>query len=180
MIETSEKKDKLINFTEKEKRIFITVGLPRSGKSTLRRIVMNRNQGIVLISADQLRFQLYGCRWYDEGENFMWSINEHFLKILLQNGNYIFVDETNVYEYARKKIIKLAKKYNYKIYCFHIDTSKELCIERAKKNNDLQMVETINKMNDKYIYPEINEGFDEIIRISNNDYKKIDYNIFEF
>jgi predicted kinase len=163
----------------KEKRLFMTVGLPLSGKSTLRKIVMDKNQGITLINADQLRYQIYGNRYHQNGEDMMWAIRKHFLEILMQNSNYVFIDETNTTIERRKSILNLAKKYKYKVFCFLIDTMKEVCINRANSKDDKYIIPVIERMSNQFKYPTIDEGFHKIIPIINNNYK-LDMNIFNF
>jgi predicted kinase len=176
-----EEKLKDFVYSAREKRIFMTVGLPLSGKSTLRRRVMASNPGITLICADQLRFQIYNNRFYSKGENLVWAIREHMLESLMMNANYIFIDETNTTIKRRTKIIKLAKSYNYKVYALCLDTTEEECIIRAKKCDDECIIPVIKNMSAQFEKVTISEGFEQIITIqTNKNDTYCDWNIFKF
>lgn len=165
----------------REKRLFMTIGLPRSGKTTLRNEAMNINHGIVLISCDQLRLQIYGQKFYLKGEDFIWAIRKHMLEILMQNKNYIFIDETNTTVKRRKDILKLAKEYKYKAYGIIIDTPKEICIKRAKAENDKEIIPIIERMSLQMEFPIMEEGFYKLDAIINNDYASFkDWDCFKF
>lgn len=176
---TCQENEEDLIYTSREKKIFITVGLPLSGKSTLRRVVMQKNPGIALICADQLRIQLYGSRFYSRGEELLWAIRKHMLEVLMQNSNFIFIDETNTTIERRLPILNLAKRYNYKAYCYFINTKVEKCIERAKSRSDEYIIPVIEKMNYKLERPDIDEGFWIVNEIIDNNYN-INWDNFKF
>ena len=170
-----------MEYSLREKKLFMLCGLPYSGKSTLRRIIMDKNPGIVLISADQIRYQIYGQRYRQETEALMWAIRNHFLEILFQNANYIIIDETNTTIKRRSPIIRLAKQYEYKVYCFYLDIDKDICINRIKERNDIKMMSVIDRQIEQFEVPTMDEGFKEIYTITGNSYKFLNkVNIFEF
>jgi predicted kinase len=141
------------------KTLRIMIGLPRSGKSTW--IKQNKINEVV-VSADELRYLVYNQRFWSNGESLMWSINKIILKMLMQQGVDIIVDETNTTIDRRKSIIKQAKEYDYIIDCICISTPKEICIERAISLNDNVIIPIIEKMSEQYQPPNLDEGFDNM------------------
>lgn len=142
--------------------IYFTVGLPRSGKTTFRSEFIKHNE-VVIISADELRYLIYGQRFFANGENFVWGVNNIMLEGLLSQGKNVFVDECGITKDRRKNIIRLGKKYKYKIICFYFDIPKEVCIERANKENDDVILSVIERMNNNFEKPDESEGIDKIV-----------------
>ena len=126
----------------------IMCGLPRSGKSTW--VKENKNENEVILSADELRYLIYNERFWIDGEPMMWAIHGVILKMLLKQGVDIIVDETNITKVIREKIIKLAKKYDYKITGIEFNTPKEICKERAIKTGQEDLLDVIDKMAEIY------------------------------
>lgn len=122
--------------------IKILVGLPRSGKTTYARNFPTTPT----ISADQLRYLVYGQRFWEPGEDLMWSIRRIVLEMLLEQRVDIIIDETNTTAARRKPIIDLARKKGYEIQVIIINTPKEVCIERAKAEGDNAIIPVIERM----------------------------------
>lgn len=128
--------------------ISMMVGLPRSGKTTY--IEKNKYGVRVVVSADQLRYLVYGQRFWGPGEDFMWAIRKIILKMLMEQGVNIVIDETNTTATRRKPVINLAKKYGYSVEAVVIDTPKETCIERAKAEGDENLIPVIERMAEQF------------------------------
>ena len=127
--------------------VYILVGLPRSGKSTL----AERYKGYkAIISADQLRYLVYGQRFWGTGEDMLWAIRKIALTMLLEQGIDIVIDETNTTIARRKPIIELARKHGYDVEAIVINTPKEVCIERAKAGGDDNLIPVIERMASQY------------------------------
>lgn len=139
--------------------ICIMVGLPRSGKSTW--IGKTRNKEVI-ISADRLRLEMYGQRFFSGGEAFVWATRDVLLKIILDQGLDIIIDDTNITIERRKNIIKLAKKYGYNVSCIFINTPSEVCISRAIDTEQHDLIPVIENMNSLLELPTMEEGIDII------------------
>ena len=144
------------------KTLKIMCGLPRSGKSSW---IENNKTNEVVLSADNLRYLVYNQRFWNDGEPLMWSLHSVILKMLLQQGNDIIIDETNTTPKRRQPIIKIAKDHGYTVECVYITTPKEACLERAIKLNDDIIQPVIERMSNEFIEPDVSEGFDSITRI---------------
>ena len=129
--------------TTKKPTVYIMVGLPRSGKSTYAK----RYKGLyAIVSADQLRYLVYGQRFWGPGEDTMWAIRKIVLKMLMEQGIDNVIDETNTTVSRRKPIVDLAREYGYFVEAVVIDTPKETCIERARADGDDSLIPIIERM----------------------------------
>ena len=145
------------------KTVTILVGLPRSGKSTW--IKNNKREEDVIVSADQIRYLVYGQRFWSKGEPLTWAIREIILRMLMEQEKDIIIDECNVSPNRRKPIIDLAKLYKYEVNCIVICTATETCLQRARDLNDEyteSLCSSIMRMRNDYVYPEWEEGFNKI------------------
>jgi len=142
--------------------LFFTLGLPRGGKTTLRNYFKNK---CVIVSADDLRYIIYGERYNQNRENEVWEHRKYLLNYLMSQGKDIFIDETNTTKKRRESLIMMAKEYNYIITCFYINTSESVCIKRAEVENDQYIIPIIKRMAEQLETPIIEEGIDRILSI---------------
>jgi predicted kinase len=142
------------------KKLTMMCGLPRSGKSTW--VEENKLDGEVILSADKLRYLVYNQRFWTGGEPLMWAVHGIILKMLLEQGVDIIVDETNVTKAIRGKIIKLAKEYDYEVTGIEFNTPKEICKERAIKTGQEDLLDVIDRLAEIYENISLDEDFDYI------------------
>ncbi len=121
-----------------DKTLFITVGLPRSGKTT-----WAREQGCPIVNPDSIRLALHGQRYQSLAEPFVWSIAKLMVRALFLSGHdIVIVDATNNSAKRRKFWEDPEWKLDYHI----LKASKDLCIERAKSINDEEIIPVIQRM----------------------------------
>lgn len=150
---------------QKDKELYMTIGLPRSGKSTW--IQKNTEDGVV-VSGDSLRKKVYGHRFWKEGEDLLWWVRGIFLKELFEQGVKLYIDETNVTKERRAKVIDLAHEYGYEVTGIWIRTDKESCLKRCREISQEEyelMKPVIERMAAKFKEPTKDEGFKEIIEV---------------
>jgi len=95
----------------KAPRVVVLVGLPGSGKSYLARAVAKRVPAVVLDS-DALRAVLFGEPKHTKKEHARLFPALHVLmERLLERGNTIIVDATNLKEANRRPYYKIAQKH---------------------------------------------------------------------
>ena len=125
----------------------MTVGLPRSGKST-----WAKQQNTPIVNPDSIRLALHGQRFLPEAEAMVWAIAKYMVKSLFLAGhNTVILDATNI-TISRRNEWK-SKEW---IRCFvEIDTSAEECLERAINDIDIQPI--IKKMSFDYQKVSIDE-----------------------
>ena len=164
------------------KKMFILMGLPRSGKTTLRNMILNEFYHIVPVSADDLRYEIYGQRYWQNGEDDVWAFRKHHLNSLMKNGTTILIDETNTTKKRREPLLKLCDEYGYTPVYLHVYTLSCECIRRAKNENDTYIIPTIERQSEQFELPESVEiesfEFSSIHTIVSNNYKTLDFNIF--
>lgn len=148
------------------KKLVMLIGLPRSGKTTLRNLFLLGHREYVTICADDLRYSIYGQRFYSGGEPIVWMVRGYMLESLFQNNTNILIDETNTTIKRREPIITQAKKYGYEVIGVYVNTDISLCRLRA----DDIILPIVDKMHDQFEVPEISEGFDAIHEVLGIDY----------
>ena len=129
-------------------QLILMVGLPRSGKTTWAKEYVNKNPNTVIVSPDTIRLALHGQRFIGEAEEFVWANHYLMVKTLLLEGYDVLVDATNTTEKRRKPYFDKFKGYD--ILTKVMDTSKDVCIQRAKSINDNEIIPIIEKMYGQY------------------------------
>lgn len=147
------------------KRLTMMIGLPRSGKSTW----VKKSKGeAAVIAADDFRQLIYGQRFYADGEGMVWATRDTCLKILLQQGIDIIIDETNTTAETRAKIIKLASKYGYEVFGIFMDTAASVCRDRAEASKQEDLLQVIDRMEFQFALPVMSEGFKNLVAIKSD------------
>lgn len=123
-----------------EQIIYLLIGLPRSGKTT-----WAKKQNLPIVNPDSVRLALHGHRFISIAEPFVWAISYLMARALILAGhNEIVIDATNLTQERRYEWERRFK--DARIEYVHISTSKEECIMRAIKENDLEIIPIIKKM----------------------------------
>lgn len=147
-----------------KKHLVFTVGLPRSGKTTLRNYLKDAGVKMVVVSADELRELVYGQRFYGLGENFVWGVREIMLHTLMDQGQIIFIDETFTTCYKRQKIVDLAFEKDYTCTCLYVKEIAAICAKRIPKDDPYgtALRNAIQRQSANFEEPNPNEGFSVI------------------
>jgi len=148
--------------------LYITVGLPGSGKSTYAKEFI-KGKDVEYLSSDELR-AVYGK---DETDQTVTPIVFGHIKRkvdeFLKNGKNVLIDATNVNLRERSDYINTAKKYGVKVVALVFNMDRQGLIDRNKKRGEQggRVVPdwVIDKMLNKYQNPDFNEGFDTIIYV---------------
>ena len=139
-----------------QKELILTVGLPRSGKSTW----VSKQNGIPIVNPDSIRLALHGQRFAPEAEGFVWAIAKTMTKALFLAGHdKVIIDATNTTK-ERRDFWK-SRSWNR---CFVVfTTTADTCCNRAFLTYpDLQPI--IEKMAKNWESPSYKEG-DDIVGI---------------
>ena len=148
--------------------LYITVGLPGSGKSTYAKKFI-KDKDVEYLSSDELR-AVYGK---DETDQSVTSIVFGHIKRkvdeFLKDGKNVLVDATSVNRKERSDYIKTAKKYGAKIVVIVFKMDRQGLIERNKKRGEQGGREVptfvIDKMLNKFEEPSYDEGIDVMIYV---------------
>lgn len=120
------------------KTLILTVGLPRSGKST-----WAKKQNVPIVNPDSIHYALHGERFLPDAEPMVWVIAEYMVKSLFLAGhNVVIIDATNTTKARRDKW----KSENWVREFAVVGTTKEVCIKRANSENDAYIIPIIEKM----------------------------------
>lgn len=125
-----------------ENKLTLTVGLPRSGKST-----WSRDQGVPVVNADSIRLALYEHAFIKSAEGMVWAIAEIMVKALFISGHsHVILDTTNCTKYRREKWKSSLWTRHYQVF----STPKEVCLQRAKAQGQDYLEAVIEDMTSKW------------------------------
>lgn len=122
--------------------LILTVGLPRSGKST-----WAKAQGHPIVSPDSIRLALHGLRFKKEAEPMVWAIAKYMVHSLFLAGhNTVILDSTNTTNKRRDEWASELWERQFQV----IDTSATVCIERANSEGDKEIIPVIERMGKQF------------------------------
>jgi predicted kinase len=130
---------------EKKKTLILTVGLPRSGKST-----WARQQGYPMVNIDSIRLALTGKAYEPLAEEMVWATARIMVRALFISGHdIVIVDATNT-TLGRRNAWK-AKEWScaYKVFTVGVDVCKQRAIDSGKP----ELVPVIERMNNGWECP---------------------------
>ena len=118
--------------------LILTVGLPRSGKST-----WAHKQGCPVVNRDAIRLALHGQPFILNAEPMVTAIEEYMVKSLFLAGHKkVIVDATHL----KRKYIERWDAGPWDLQTHVFDTAKDVCIERAKADGREDLIPIIERM----------------------------------
>lgn len=118
--------------------LILTIGLPRSGKST-----WAKETGFPIVNRDAIRLALHGQPFLKEAEPMVTAIEEYMVKSLFLAGNkVVIVDATHL----KRKYIERWISDDWKLKVKVFLTPKEVCIQRAIDTDKPYLIPIIEKM----------------------------------
>jgi predicted kinase len=136
--------------------LILTMGLPRSGKSSYCRELIS--QGVPVVNPDSVRLALHGQPFIPSAETMIWALAKYAVKSLFEVGHRVVaVDATNTTEHARNnwKSIQWSRNIVY------FQTSKEECIRRAVASDKEYLCDVIENMHEQLTIPSSDELSDD-------------------
>ena len=148
--------------------LYITVGLPGSGKSTYVKNFI-KDKDIEYLSSDSLR-AIYGKSEEDQTVTpLVFGHIKRKVDEFLKDGKNVLVDATSVNRKERSDYINTAKKYGAKVVAIVFKMDRQGLIDRNKKRGEQggRVVPdfVIDKMLNKFEEPSYSEGIDVIIYV---------------
>lgn len=117
-------------------KLILTVGLPRSGKST-----WAKAQGHPIVNPDSIRLAMHGQRFYGPAEPLVWATAHLMVDALFRAGHEtVILDACNVSAKRRDEW----KAHNPELQVFN--AGPVTCLERAMSQNDQEIVPVIERM----------------------------------
>ena len=148
--------------------LYITVGLPGSGKSTYVKNFI-KDKEIEYLSSDSLR-AVYGKSEEDQTVTpLVFGHIKRKVDEFLKDGKNVLVDATSVNRKERSDYINTAKKYGAKVVAIVFKMDRQGLIDRNKKRGEQggRVVPdwVIDKMLAKFEEPSYSEGIDVMIYV---------------
>jgi predicted kinase len=141
--------------------IYLTRGLPASGKSTWAKSLIDKHRGgYKRVNKDDLRSMLDNSQWSDKNEKFILKLRDHIIKETIRSGRHVIVDDTNLHEKHESRMNELISELKKEgISCKlevkdFTDVDIKLCIERDLKRPNSVGEKVILKMYNQYIKKE--------------------------
>lgn len=146
--------------------VYVFIGLPRSGKSTIavqwqdqtQDFIVESNkvtlQGIdasprdysisnrVVVRADDIRLDVTGQRFYAPAEKQVAQIKETMVRVLLKQNVDILIDGTHTQEYSIKEVLG----YDKNAVFYYVPTPADTCKLRAIATDQEDLVPIIDRM----------------------------------
>lgn len=150
-------------------KLFMMVGLPGSGKSTYAHYIITEKGKPIIHSSDDLREELYGDSNNQDNNVDLFQELHKRIKEDLRNGKDVIYDATNISKKRRRAFLSELKNISCIRICVLIMTPFDKCVEFNSKRDRVVPVDVIERMIKNWNPPALNEGFDNIIVITNAD-----------
>lgn len=122
------------------KKLILTVGLPRSGKST-----WAREQGFPIVNPDSVRLAIHGEAFIAKAEPIVWQHVFIMAEALFNAGHEtIIIDATNTMKRRRDEWKNKFPDAEIQFQVF--ETPAEECIRRAVRTGQLYLIPVIERM----------------------------------
>lgn len=123
--------------------LYITIGLPASGKSTWAKKLVHDNPGqYKRVNKDDLRAMLDVSHWSNGNEQFVLDTRDYIVREALKQGKNVIVDDTNLSEKHQERLELLVGHVNrgVDIELVLFDVSAEECIKRDSQRTGVAKV----------------------------------------
>ena len=118
--------------------LILTVGLPRSGKST-----WARKQGHPIVNPDAIRLALHGQRFVREAEPMVWAIAKYMVRALFGAGHQtVILDATNTNKIVRGSWLSP----DWQTVVHIVPTGADVCKQRALDCGQDDLLPVIDRM----------------------------------
>jgi predicted kinase len=139
------------------KTLYMTKGLPASGKSTWAREKVTGSDGhFKRVNKDDLRAMIDCGKWSKDNEKFLLGVRDYVVANALNAGKHVIVDDTNLAPKHETDLRALAQKHSaeFKVVDFtHV--SLDECIARDKKRHNYVGEDVIRKMHRDFLAKDV-------------------------
>lgn len=123
-------------------KLYFTMGLARSGKSTWIKDFKLKNPRIIVLSGDDFRYAVYNKRFEFVGEALVRGTLLTAARALLIGDNDVLVEDTNTSMKSVQELLNIDE--NAKAFFF--TTPLETCLERAVLTGQPDLIPSIRRM----------------------------------
>lgn len=147
------------------KKLYITVGIPGSGKSTWRDAFVSANSNTIVVCPDSIRKEWFGdesCQ--DKGDKvFEEAFNR--VKAGLNAGKDVIFDACSQSAKRRKPLVQLAKSCGAEAHAVVFNVDLALAKDRNAKRSRVVPDFVLDRMHSQWQEPSASEGFTSITQI---------------
>ena len=159
-------------------KLIILCGLPGSGKSSYAKAIKDYDDedNTIIHSSDAIRGELFGDPSFQGDNSKVFELLHKRVRADLQAGRTVIYDATNITRKARRGVVNLAHPINDTVECHIIWTDPIECRRRDSLRGRKVGSEVIEKMLRRWQSPFIDEGFDSInIVLNQDDFDYVNY-----
>jgi len=125
----------------------IVIGIPSSGKSTVRNQIKKQYSELCVISPDEIRERMLNVsvtkKSYDPSiESYVWTEAKDKLEYCIEEKKHIFFDATNIKKALRNQFISKAKESGYTTKGIYLNIDPTLALFR-QKNRERKVPEDV-------------------------------------
>ncbi|PAV30320.1 hypothetical protein CIL05_07570 [Virgibacillus profundi] len=146
-------------------KLIVMVGLPASFKSTYAKQLAKEHNATIL-SSDDIREELLNDVNNQDNNSKVFEVMNKRAKQLLQKGNNVILDATNINRKRRKHLINHELKMADEKIVYYMNTHVDDCVESDLNRDRSVGKEVIMKMYKSMQIPVKNEGWDEVVIIN--------------
>jgi predicted kinase len=134
-------------------KLYITVGLPASGKSTWARALVRESTpgSIVRVNKDLLRLMLHDGVYAKGTEKQVLTARDSLVHKFLSAGCDVVVDDTNFHPAHIARLNELAGRHGAEVIIRHFDVDVDECIRRDAHRQDSVGEQVIREMAARYL-----------------------------
>ena len=147
-------------------KLFMMIGLPASGKSTLAEQI-SKSEDAEIVSSDNIRKELYGNENIQGDSNEVFKTVENRIINGLKNNKNMIYDATNINYKRRMAFLQKIRKLKIEKIAIMVATPYEQCLIRNSQRERQVPEEVIKRMYFNFYVPQYFEGFDDIQIIHN-------------
>lgn len=138
-------------------RIYMTMGLPASGKSTFAKECNHDNFDCVRVSKDDLRALLHNSSWSRSNEKQVLRIRDAIIEDCLSHNLSVIVDDTNLHPKHLTRMQEFADKYDCELVVLDWFTQVDVdeCVRRDSQRANPVGRKVIMDMYNRYLKPTI-------------------------
>jgi tRNA uridine 5-carbamoylmethylation protein Kti12 len=154
-------------------KVYITVGLPGSGKSTWSKKFAKENENVIIVNRDSFRSMIKDEYTFNfRYEPFIKELANVALGNALERGLDVIVDETHIKSARRKEIIEVVRNFESSYGLISTDYGKTqiICVwfTEMERNIENRMMDArgYDGMKANFEPPSMNEGYDQMQEIN--------------